>query len=158
MVSGEACRRRAWLDRHQRFTFHFTPTSCSWLNAVEGFFARLPKRRHRSPAMVPGVLRSHESQHQTLATAARPRQPTTPTTAEEESGDEGSDAWYGAGAPPRNTLLGYHLSREMICQEIGERSCKRHGNKHYELLAALPVDKHADVVNGRLCKLPDGKG
>jgi len=28
-------RVRAWLDRHQRFTFHFTPTSCSWLNAVE---------------------------------------------------------------------------------------------------------------------------
>jgi len=36
---------RAWLDRHQRFTFHFTPTSCSWLNAVEGFFARLARRR-----------------------------------------------------------------------------------------------------------------
>jgi len=27
----------AWLARHKRFTFHFTPTSCSWLNAVEGF-------------------------------------------------------------------------------------------------------------------------
>jgi hypothetical protein len=25
----------AWLDRHPRFTFHFTPTSASWLNAVE---------------------------------------------------------------------------------------------------------------------------
>jgi transposase len=36
---------RAWLDRHQRFIFHFTPTSCSWLNAVEGFFAKLSKRR-----------------------------------------------------------------------------------------------------------------
>lgn len=36
---------RAWLDRHPRFTFHFTPTSCSWLNAVEGFFAKLTKRR-----------------------------------------------------------------------------------------------------------------
>ena len=36
---------RAWLDRHKRFTFHFTPTSCSWLNAVEGFFAKLSKRR-----------------------------------------------------------------------------------------------------------------
>jgi transposase len=38
---------RAWLDRHQRFTFHFTPTSCSWLNAVEAFFAKLSKRRLR---------------------------------------------------------------------------------------------------------------
>ena len=27
---------RAWLARHPRWTFHFTPTSCSWLNAVEG--------------------------------------------------------------------------------------------------------------------------
>src|SRR5450432_3172867 len=36
---------RAWLDRHERFSFHFTPTSCSWLNAVEGFFAKLSKRR-----------------------------------------------------------------------------------------------------------------
>ena len=36
---------REWLERHPRFTFHFTPTSCSWLNAVEGFFARLTKRR-----------------------------------------------------------------------------------------------------------------
>jgi transposase len=36
---------RAWLDRHPRFVFHFTPTSASWLNAVEGFFARLTTRR-----------------------------------------------------------------------------------------------------------------
>jgi transposase len=36
---------RAWLDRHPRFTFHFTPTSASWLNAVEGLFAKLTKRR-----------------------------------------------------------------------------------------------------------------
>lgn len=31
--------------RHQRFTFHFTLTSCSWLNAIKGFFAKLSKRR-----------------------------------------------------------------------------------------------------------------
>jgi transposase len=35
---------RAWLARHPRWTFHFTP-SCSWLNAVEGFFAKLTRRR-----------------------------------------------------------------------------------------------------------------
>jgi transposase len=35
----------AWLARHKRFTFHFTPTSCSWLNAVEGYFAKLSRRR-----------------------------------------------------------------------------------------------------------------
>jgi transposase len=38
-------KTRAWLGRHPRFTFHYTPTSASWLNAVEGFFAKLTKRR-----------------------------------------------------------------------------------------------------------------
>jgi transposase len=36
---------KAWLARHPRWTFHVTPTSASWLNAVEGFFAKLAKRR-----------------------------------------------------------------------------------------------------------------
>ena len=36
---------RKWLARHRRWTFHFTPTSASWLNAVEGFFAKLARRR-----------------------------------------------------------------------------------------------------------------
>jgi transposase len=36
---------RRWLDRHPRWTFHFTPTSSSWLNAIEGFFAKLTRRR-----------------------------------------------------------------------------------------------------------------
>ena len=44
---------RAWLGRHERFTFHFVPTFCSWLNAVEGFFAKLSKRRLKR-----GVFRS----------------------------------------------------------------------------------------------------
>jgi transposase len=35
----------AWLKRHPRFTFHFTPTSTSWINAIEGFFAKLTRRR-----------------------------------------------------------------------------------------------------------------
>ncbi len=43
----------AWLARHPRWTFHFTPTSASWLNAVEGFFAKLTRRRLRR-----GVFRS----------------------------------------------------------------------------------------------------
>jgi transposase len=35
---------RQWLARHPRWTFHFTPTSASWLNAVEGFFAKLTRQ------------------------------------------------------------------------------------------------------------------
>ena len=38
---------RAWLQRHPRWTFHFTPTSGSWLNAVEGFFSAFTRRRIR---------------------------------------------------------------------------------------------------------------
>ena len=34
-----------WIAKHPRFVFHFTPTSASWLNAVEGFFANLAKKR-----------------------------------------------------------------------------------------------------------------
>src|SRR4051794_41058945 len=44
---------RQWLARHPRWTFHFTPTSASWLNAVEGFFAKLTRRRLKR-----GVFRS----------------------------------------------------------------------------------------------------
>ena len=36
---------RKWLARHARWTVHFTPNSCSWLNAVEGFTAKLTRRR-----------------------------------------------------------------------------------------------------------------
>ena len=37
----------AWLSRHPRWTFHFTPTSGSWLNAVETFFSAITRKRIR---------------------------------------------------------------------------------------------------------------
>ena len=43
----------AWLAEHPRWTFHFTPTSCSWLNAVEGFFSKLTRQ-----SLKRGVFRS----------------------------------------------------------------------------------------------------
>ena len=39
-----------WLARHPRWTFHFTPTSASWLNAVEGFFSAITRRQIRRGA------------------------------------------------------------------------------------------------------------
>ena len=42
-----------WIENHPRFVFHFTPTSASWLNAVESFFAKLTKKRTKR-----GVFRS----------------------------------------------------------------------------------------------------
>ena len=44
---------RAWFARRPRFHVHFTPTSASWINAVEGLFATLTKRRLKR-----GVFRS----------------------------------------------------------------------------------------------------
>ena len=62
---------RAWLGRHQRFTFHFVPIYCSWLNAVDGFFAKLSKRRLKR-----GVFRSIVDL-QLAITASSPRSTTT---------------------------------------------------------------------------------
>jgi transposase len=39
-----------WLLHHPRFTFHFTPTSSSWLNLVERWFAELTNRKLRRSA------------------------------------------------------------------------------------------------------------
>ena len=33
-----------WLEAHPRFRLHFTPTSASWLNAVETWFSQLERR------------------------------------------------------------------------------------------------------------------
>jgi transposase len=42
-----------WLQKHRQFVFHFTPTSTSWPNAIEGLFAKLTKKRLKR-----GVFRS----------------------------------------------------------------------------------------------------
>jgi transposase len=41
---------REWLVRHPRFHLHFTPTSSSWLNLVERWFAELTSRKLRRSA------------------------------------------------------------------------------------------------------------
>ena len=38
---------KAWLGKHPRFKLHFTPTSASWLNLVERFFAEITRKRIR---------------------------------------------------------------------------------------------------------------
>ena len=38
---------REWLAGHPRWVFHFTPTSASWMNAVENFFSTITRRRIR---------------------------------------------------------------------------------------------------------------
>jgi len=51
------------MKRHQRFHFHFTPTSSSWLNQVERWFRDLTDKNLRRGifASVPELLASIES-------------------------------------------------------------------------------------------------
>jgi transposase len=55
---------QAWLIRHPRWTFHFTPTSSSWLNAVENFFSALTRKRLRRGGLP--LHRRSASRHQPL--------------------------------------------------------------------------------------------
>lgn len=55
---------RAWLARHPRFQVHFTPTSSSWLNLVERWFALLSERQikrgtHRSTVELERAIRQY---------------------------------------------------------------------------------------------------
>jgi transposase len=54
---------KTWLLRHPRFHFHFTPTSSSWLNLVERWFAELTRKllqrsAHRSLRALEADLRA----------------------------------------------------------------------------------------------------
>jgi transposase len=53
-----------WLARHPRFHVHFTPTSASWLNQVERWFATLTQKQirrgtHRSTVELEKAIRSY---------------------------------------------------------------------------------------------------
>ena len=55
---------RRWLARHPRFHVHFTPTSASWLNQVERWFAMLTERQirrgtHRSTLELEQAIRRY---------------------------------------------------------------------------------------------------
>lgn len=38
---------KAWLAKHPRYVIHYVPTSCSWLNLIERWFAELTNKRIR---------------------------------------------------------------------------------------------------------------
>jgi len=59
---------REWLADHPRWVFHFTPTSASWINAVENFFSVITRRRIRrgvftSVANLQEAIRSYIREH-----------------------------------------------------------------------------------------------
>jgi transposase len=59
---------REWLAAHPRWVFHFTPTSASWINAVENFFSVITRRRIRrgvftSVADLQDAIRTYIREH-----------------------------------------------------------------------------------------------
>jgi transposase len=59
---------KRWLARHRRFQVHFTPTSASWLNQVERWFAQLTEKQirrgtHRSTVELEQAIRSYLNVH-----------------------------------------------------------------------------------------------
>jgi transposase len=71
---------KEWLKRHPRFVMHFTPTSSSWLNLVERFFAELSgevirEGSFRSIKRIqhPKPYRWHAKRHEILAKIERAR-------------------------------------------------------------------------------------
>ena len=60
----KTARVRGWLARHPRFHVHFTPTSASWLNLVERWFALLSQKQikrgaHRSVRALETAIREY---------------------------------------------------------------------------------------------------
>jgi transposase len=59
---------KAWFARHPRFHVHFTPTSASWLNQVERWFATLTEKyirrgTHRSTRQLEQAIRQYLAIH-----------------------------------------------------------------------------------------------
>ncbi|MET4120944.1 hypothetical protein ABIB85_007409 [Bradyrhizobium sp. JR1.5] len=56
---------KRWLKAHPRFHMHFAPTSASWLNMVERFFAEIPRNRIRrgSVAELKGPIMQYLENH-----------------------------------------------------------------------------------------------
>jgi transposase len=52
---------KAWLSKHKRFHLHFIPTSSSWLNLIERWFAEITRKRirrgvfHSVPALIAAI-------------------------------------------------------------------------------------------------------
>ena len=79
---------KAWLAKHPRFHLHFTPTSASWLNLVERFFAEITRKRIRrgtftSVANLEAAI--HDYLASTTPTPNRSSGPRPPTSSSKKS-------------------------------------------------------------------------
>lgn len=59
---------KSWFARHPRFHVHFTPTSASWINQIERWFATLTEKQirrgtHRSTRELEQAIRQYLQHH-----------------------------------------------------------------------------------------------
>src|SRR5215216_3267942 len=98
-----------WLKAHPRFTLHFTPTSSSWLNLVERWFAELTTKKlrrgaHRSVRDLNADIRAWiETWNDDPSPTSGPRPPTrssnpSPPTARESTNHDTSGRSRGGAA------------------------------------------------------------
>jgi transposase len=64
----KTARVKAWLARRPHYHIHFTPTSASWINQVERWFAELTRKQlqrgvHRSTGQLEADIRTFINQH-----------------------------------------------------------------------------------------------
>ena len=77
---------RRWLHQHPRFVLHFTPTSSSWINLVERWFAELTTKllkrgQHRSVRQLNAEIRDRiDTWNENPAHTCGPRPPTRSST------------------------------------------------------------------------------
>jgi transposase len=93
---------RDWLTAHPRFVLHFTPTSSSWLNLVERWFAELTTRSCAAARTAPSVSSTPTSEPGSTPgtrTRAPPSGPRPPTRSSNRS-------------PPTATELTNHDTRK----------------------------------------------
>jgi len=72
---------KKWLARHQRFHLHFIPTSSSWLNLIERWFAEITEKRLRRGSFanvealveaIEGFIAHHDENPHTFIWTAEP--------------------------------------------------------------------------------------
>jgi transposase len=77
-----------WLAYHPRWTFHFTPTLASWLNADEGFFSAIIRRQSDAEPSIPSTIcrpRSHATSTPTTAIGGPSHRPLPPKRSSKNS-------------------------------------------------------------------------
>jgi transposase len=67
-ATHKTAKVRAWLARRPHYYVHFTPTSASWINQVERWFAELTRKQlqrgvHRSTAQLEADIRNFIDRH-----------------------------------------------------------------------------------------------